>query len=380
MREKLPGNPQAALRAVLAGLFVFGLFTSIFHLLIHGWGPSSSVLGIRAPDDWHNLLRFSITAVVASAAGVLIYGGVSRRPMVIALAIGIIFIDIDTYAIWQQVIGVAGTTISLPRSVTAKLGSQTGVEWDWVIYAMKHSCSRLYWVYYLIYCFWAIVILYSGYIGQYVVGRLVTKESKVREESAIYVAERAGVGLLAGTASGVTGMLIAAALSSLVVAGPVVAAGGTERGLMQPAPAIEAGNASSREAGPQGKAPSAGTAGVTGNERGAAGRFFQTRRTYVLLAALAFFATAYITALVVRPRTSTWVACGAVLGVMVPPAAALFFFHSDPEHLEGFFKFLQLSPFTLAGVAIAASVTGDWAGSQLVARARRRYKVLLKPL
>lgn len=368
------------LRAVLAGLFVFALFTSTSQLLIHGWGSPSSALGIRSPDDWQNILRLSVTAMVASAAGVLIYGGVSRRPMVIALAVGIIFIDIDTYAIWQQVTSVTGATMSLPKSVVAQLSSRAGVEWDWVLYTMRFSCNRLYWVYYLIYCFWAIAILYSGYIGQYVVGRLVTKESKVREESAIYVAERAGVGLLAGAASGVTGMLIAAALSSLVVAGPVAAAGGVKQGLTRPARTREADNASSPKPGARAEASSTRDVGVTEGKHDAAGHLFRTRRTYALLAALAFFATAYITALVIRPRTSTWVACGAVLGTMVPPAMAVFFFHPDPEYLDGFFKFLQLSPFTLGGVAIAASVAGDWAGSQLVARARRRYEAPLKSL
>ena len=90
-------------------------------------------------------------------------------------------------------------------------------------------------------------------------------------------------------------------------------------------------------------------------------------RLYALLTALCFSVTAYIGALVARPRTSTWVACGAIIGVMLLPFAASRM-GADPESPRAMFKLLEMSPFALAGTAGAAALAGDWVAKQLMAR------------
>ena len=105
---------------------------------------------------------------------------------------------------------------------------------------------------------------------------------------------------------------------------------------------------------------------------------------------LSFALSGYVASLVIKPRTSTWVACGAVVGVMLSPAAAIAMSFQPAlaekvpllvNALVGYFRLLELSPFTLTGLAVSAALAGDWLGRELVAYLRvSERSQTLKPL
>jgi len=125
------------------------------------------------------------------------------------------------------------------------------------------------------------------------------------------------------------------------------------------------------------------------------------RRACTLVTALAFFVGAYVAGIMLRPRTSTWVACGAIVSLMVLPLLAVVFLLPSGSlammpsaaaeyHLTAFdarfatygrfFHMLEISPFTLAAVAISAALAGDWLARALLLRASRRRPETFRPL
>jgi hypothetical protein len=360
-------------KAAFAALFTYAIFVSTCYFFPGGGGASSGGLIIQAPDDWYNGLRVSMAACLVSALGALVYRR-SSRPMAIGLAVGLVSLNLDPASVWEQVRSLASTPGPIAPDIMKKLSHLADFnaeEWTQPSTLDDLRRANLYWVYYLGYVFWTMIVLYSGYIGQYVVG-LVAVKGEARKESTIYIAERAGVGLFAGIAAGVAAAVIATGLSAVATENaPVAAARPTVRAAVSPAAPEARGGAQVRR-GPSGAAGGAQKAGnsllsaraqVVREPLSALERF----RLYVLLTALCFAVTAYIGALVARPRTSTWVACGAIIGVMLLPAVASRM-AAVPQNPKTMFKLLELSPFALAGTAAAAALAGDWIGKLLIAR------------
>jgi hypothetical protein len=100
---------------------------------------------------------------------------------------------------------------------------------------------------------------------------------------------------------------------------------------------------------------------------------FSRLRTDILLVALSFCVTAYIAALLVRPRTSTWVACGAIIAVMAFPVVAAQL-AIDPQQPPAVFRILEVPPFAFSGAAVAAALVGDWLAKVVITRSRRSLR------
>ena len=371
-KEIATGRWSTVPRAIFATLCTYAVFVSTCYFVPGRGDASSGALIIQAPDDWYGGLRVLITACMASALGALLYRR-SSRPMAIGLAAGLVSLDLDPSSVWEQVRSLASTPGAIAPEVMKKLSHLRDFNAEeWARPSPLDDLRRvnLYWVYYLAYAFWTMIVLYSGYIGQYVVG-LVAVRGEARKESALYIAERAGVGLFAGIIAGVVAAVMATGLSAVAtedVAAQAVRS--TARATAWSARAQTPGGGQVR-VGPSGAAGGQeaanlflpGRARVARETLSALERF----RLYALLTALCFSVTAYIGALVARPRTSTWVACGAIIGVMLLPFAASRM-GADPESPRAMFKLLEMSPFALAGTAGAAALAGDWVAKQLMAR------------
>jgi len=472
LREKLSANLRGGLRAALTGLFVFATFLTICNYVFFPATTGASELTILAPDDGYNLARLSILAFVLTAAGSLFYPRASSRPLVVGLAAGLAFLAFDSGDIWEQVRGLAGSIPKLRSEALATLTKEEAEEWGRLAYAVVLEQVRLYWVYYLVYVFWTVVILYSGYLGHWCLRLLVLGREGEEREGALYVAERAGYGILAGILSGCAAILLASFLSSLVAPGRVGPrpAEGLEDLRRGRAPAgvprqSDRGESAARAARLQrelemflrtlpgeenelaeivrafsaelaelesrmrarGRPAPPGALGGAGQprqeteevarqarevqrelrmllsmlppeEKGLAGTFegverdlarleeemagpgepagarvlssLDRNRAYAAVVFLSFFTCGYVTALLVRPRTSTWVAWGAVVGAMTSPAAAAL--SATPLGAAELFGQLDLSPFALGGIAIGAALTGDWLGNVLLLYARKR--------
>ena len=341
---------RTAARALVAALFCFAVFVSVCYFFSGGADPASGGLIIGTPDDWYKGVRVSITALLASAIGTLVYRRPYSRPMVAALAVGLVFLNLDPASVWTQ--------------VNAVLNADKWYKPSLVDVARR---TRLYWVYYLAYMLWSVIVLYSGYIGQYLAG-LAAFRRESRRESAAYVAENAGVGLLTSILAGIVAMFLAGALSYMAIQVFQTAANAPPN---RTRVAIEAithppGKQPPVAHGPSGP-PQAPPKPEPPQKTGLGPASFERLKVHLLLLALAFFVTAYVAALLFRPRTSTWVACGAIVGVMAFPAAAVRFV-ADPQAPTAFFRLLEISPFALAGTAVAAALSGDWLAKSIIAR------------
>jgi len=147
-----------------------------------------------------------------------------------------------------------------------------------------------------------------------------------------------------------------------------------------------------------------GAASAADSRDGSGGAVYQHMerlRASLLLAAISFFVGAYIVGILVRPRTSTWVACGVIVAVMLLPALSILFFLPS-EDLESvvpvansgdlvllagafyskrmiaasaYFRLLELSPFTLASTAVISALAGDWTAKVLTKRHQERQRL-----
>jgi hypothetical protein len=382
--------------------------------------------------------------------------------------------------------------------------------------------TRMYLVFYLGYILWALAVLYSGYIGQYLASFALMRRQEARKERSLYVAENAGRGFAASAAAGIIAVFFACVLSAIVaqaasireetpwyfpasvtaadmtreiekaarekpelrgvgalddssgrweppdslppftplrpLSAPALAAakgapqtapskqatnepsapamessapaghGGakaapgiesSERAgspvAQRPAPVMESSgptvnSTAPREArhaaaGPHETRTGVGPATSEANDRGTSGRpvyeHMERLRASLLLAAISFFVGAYIVGIVVRPRTSTWVACGAMVAVMLLPALAMLLFlpsvdlesiapvgaSDDLILMAGafyskrmiaaslYFRLLELSPFTLASAAVISALAGDWAAKVLTRRRQEHQRL-----
>jgi len=380
-------------RGGLVALLVLVLFVTI--AAFPRSRPDPSGPAVKGPDDWYNLVRLAAAAFVVCAAGTFVYRRTSSRPLVLALALGLVFIGLDSLAVIDQVAAQAGRLP--PQELINGLRDARGAGWNGVSPQRRNMMERaagevvagvfdlarhrrgLYCGYYGAYVSWAVVIIYAGYLGQFALDRLVYRGERRRRESALYVAENAGIGLSAAVASGVA----AIALSSILAAWA-----GSGTGFVREIGLPEISGARTPDAGaaPESEAPSPAYAPRPNPRTAAAGQTdpgtarLNRLRLYALLVFICFFAAAYITALVVRPRTSTWVACGALVGVLLLPAVGAAV-SRDPMAFAQGFRLLELSPFTLAGLAVAAALLGDWLGRQIVARARAQSSErVMRPL
>ena len=391
---------RTALRAATAGLFVFAAFMTVCYLLSGPRYLSSNTLVIRTPEDLYNGVGVSLAALVASAMGVLICGRQSSRPMAFALAVGIISLNLDPSALWDQLGLLVWQPGPAELAALHKLPGFHPENWAPAPIDLVRR-AKLYWTYYTAYILWTMVILYSGYIGQYLMGLWRFRGRKERKESALYVAENAGLGLAASAAAGLLATLVAVGMAALLfAAGPATPVrlpghAGSSRGPAKSAVAAPAPKAASERtpvAGPASKLapPAPASRPALGEAPPAAGvnvwgktpdmTPLQRVRVYALLVAIAFAVAAYLAALGARPRTSTWLACGAIIGVLALPLWAAKR-AIDPEHLGAPFQLLELSPFVLAGTAVASALAGDWAAKMLMRRkAPEREAGILRPL
>lgn len=387
------------LRAAVAAVLVFVIFVKLCEFFVVGSDPFAAASVIVGPDDFVSVMRICLIALGASAVGTLVCRDSSSRPMVAALALGVIFLKLDTSAIWEQVGAVAGYLRPPDAEEMTALSGHQLKEWEVLVAAMRHHHFRLYSVYYMVYALWTVAILYSGYVGQYVTGRLILRRKDARTESAIYVAENAGVGLAASALSGGIAILVMVGFTAFLGRDGAVHGGSPAASTVEEAQSSDEGVAGGSAAETNASAPPEEAEGPAATPaRPAALRHSDLRtlwgsRAYGLFVVLAFFTTAYITALLVRPRTSTWVACGAILGVMLlPGSTAVALYVVTPQELGEspwltsvlvpFSRLMRsLSPFALTALGISAALAGDWVGKQLVAYTRRRQSIqVYKPL
>ena len=375
MTEAANNRLKGAVRVVLAAGLCFVIFVAISYL---SSGPSAMARGLilRAPDDWFDGVCVCLAALLASGIGTLVYRRPSSRPMAMAIAVGLLFLNLDPVSVWEEVRALVEVPVLPPPGITSQLHHYSAEEWTQLVSVALVRQARLYWVYYLGYMFWTVVMLYSGYLGQYLVGMVLFKRES-RMESAVYLAENAGVGLLASIMAGVFAIVLTGALSWMALPeSPVIAAAAQPAGVSS----LRAGTLAPgpvQPPGPGDNAHATMTALLRSDalpQPAPADRF----RVALFVVALPFFVAAYISALSARPRTSTWVACGAVVGVMILPALAARL-AVDPQGLPPFFAVLELPPFALAGTAVAAGLVGDWLARLLLARAsgpRQSYRPL----
>ncbi len=367
MREKYFRQMREGARAFLAAVFCFAVFVFVCNLFSGTTGGGGLV--IRTPDNWYDGVRVSLTALLASAMGTLAYRRPYSRPMVGALAVGLVFLSLDPMSVWEQVSRMSSVLPAMSAAEQAKASRLPEFYTEWMslrAFAMARRV-KLYWVHYIAYLLWTVVTLYSGYLGQYLAGLTIFKKES-REESAIYIAENAGVGLLSSLLGGVAAILLAAVLSYVAV--PVL--------LETPKQGVS-GVAALKDAGRGTAAAQTASAAEAALRKAPSRTPVERVRIYLLLVALSFFLTAYIGALSAKPRTSTWVACGAIVGVAALPVAASRYMIS-PEAPTAFFRILELSPFALAGTAVASALLGDWVAKMLIARGSARKRQQYRPL
>ena len=207
MKEKYFRQMREGARAFLAAVFCFAVFVFVCNLFSGTTGGGGLV--IRTPDNWYDGVRVSLTALLASAMGTLAYRRPYSRPMVGALAVGLVFLSLDPMSVWEQVSRMSSVlpAMSAAEQATASRLPEFYTEWMSLrAFAMVRRV-KLYWVHYIAYLLWTVVTLYSGYLGQYLVGLTIFKKES-RKESAIYVAENAGVGLAASLLAGVAAILL----------------------------------------------------------------------------------------------------------------------------------------------------------------------------
>lgn len=449
-------RPKIAVRAIVAWLFVFAAFVVISNIVCRAGEPPGPGFVIRTPEDTLNGIRVSLVALLVSAAGAVIYRVPFTRPSILALAVGFAVINLDPVilgfdqgysTLLEQVRGAVALPPSLPREDTNAVTATFAL--------VAFTRDRLYLLHYVGYVLWMIVVLYSGYLGQYLAGFVLSHRQEERRESARFVAERAGIGLFASVVAGVLAILMASGLAAIVtVPGtakaspewyfePTIAAKAKPRPAKAeqkpaasakaakvvdsavrpnsvPVPRVDAQPAAvavpaatpPAKAAPMTPDVAAARSGETLSGGADTARLFvyvdqERQRAYLLITALSFFVSAYIVGMVVRPRTSTWVACGAVVGVMVLPVAAIKLFlpaveietyvplnavddvalvvaraFSDLMAEYGqFFRLLDLSPFTLSATAVVSALAGDWTAKTLLRMSLSRQRLtVFKPL
>jgi hypothetical protein len=430
---------MVAARAIVAWLFVLVAFVTFSNIVCRSGGPLSESLRpifvIRTPEDWVDGLRISVVALLVSTAGALIYRYPFTRPSILALAIGFAVMNLDPALLgfdqgYSTLLEQVRSTVTMPPAIPGE--NPAAAEATFALTAFARD--RLYLLYYVGYVLWLIVVLYSGYLGQYIASFALARRHEERRESAVFVAERAGISLFASLLAGVLAVVFASSLAALIARegkesapnawyfDPTVA---TEIKHVVPAPpkADRAAQESPAKAGvtasPRTRVaravimqPEVAAARGSSVKRSDEARLFvygdqEKQRAYILITALSFFVGAYIVGVVVRPRTSTWVACGAVVAVMLLPAAVIYVFLPSVEiesqvpagaaddvilvlarSLAGlmarygtFFRLLELSPFTLASTAVVSALAGDWTAKTLISRRTSRKALpVFKPL
>lgn len=361
-------------RALVGATICFVLFVCGYYLFggeasSRGGGPA-----MKTPGDWLNGVHIAVAALQASAIATLVYRRPNSRPMAIGIALGLLLLNVPVQGILEEVSDLVRIPQFPTKQAIARMPHFVQSDWVQLILSASVLRARMYWAYYLTYILWSVVALYSGYLGQYLVGFLLFK-SQARKESAVYLAENAGMGLVASITAGVVAMALAAGLTEVAMPGVHKAA------LLPPASAAPVAAVSPGPAAP----PPGGVSGRVGEFLGdvlapAAGYASSGRlRTQLLVTVLCFSVTAYIAALSFRPRTSTWVAVGAIVGVMLLPLAAVKLV-VGPLRGAPFFGILEVSPFMLAGTAVASALGGDWLARLLMAHAAGRKKDVYRPL
>jgi hypothetical protein len=196
----------------------------------------------------------------------------------------------------------------------------------------------------------------------------------------MYFAENAGKGLGSSVAAGLVAILLASSLAEMAIPPSRrpkgIPAGEQVRVIEKPGP----GSSEARANGAGASRDARG--GMLLYEAGGPASEYshaQRLRTRLMLVVLAFFITGYVAALAVRPRTSTWVAVGAIAGVTALPLLAAKL-GVRPQRPTAFFAILEVSPLMLAGTAVASSLMGDWLARTILARSRRTQTAMPKPL
>ncbi len=417
-REESP----SVVRGALAALFVFAIFATFASALAQPIRGVNADFVIHAPDDFYNGIRVSITALVASAVGMLIYRGPFSRGAIIAIAAGLALLNFDPSALWDY----AREIVSAPPNLTAHGITRLNPRAEDVsLLDALFNRMHVYIIFYIVYILWTLVVLYSAYLGQFLVGFALPTGRARRRESAIYVAERAGVGLMSGLLAGLLAVVFLAGLSAAMPApdygdlgtrplGPplqpesvapdvpgaaVAAAGPSQPRNGAPSHALDA---TARRTEPPARSPSAAASRLlvapAGRPSEVAARYSELHalRAPIFITALSFFMSAYIIGFMLRPRTSTWVACGAILALVLLPLAALkIYLPSYPleevaalnpavalneASLVGeriirygkFFSLMEVSPFAAAATAVISALLGDFSAKFLIRHAAAR--------
>lgn len=388
-RERRRGTLSSAVSGGLVALIALVVFVTI--AVFPTGRPDPAGATIDGPTDWYNLVRLAVAAFVVCAAGVFVYRRTSSRALVMALALGLTFIGLDSLAVIDQVASQAGKLP--PQELVNELRVERQNHWSGIspqrretmekaagaliagIMELASHRRRLYCAYHVSYVFWAVLILYAGYLGQYAVGRLVRPGAPARRESSLYVAENAGIDLAAGLAAGVLAIALASAMAACSGGGASFV-----RDIGMPEMTARANAAAHTDAREQPAAPAAENVEALRSGNAVAPTRLKRLRVYVLLVVTCFFVAGYVMAVAVRPRTSTWIVCGAIVGVMLLGAIGVLF-AGNAERFGMTFRLLELSPFTLSGVAVAATLFGDWTGRQLVGRTAVQQNIgAMRPL
>lgn len=380
MSDEPTANAASIMWAIIAALCAMVFFVWASYLVTGESTGLGAGLMIRTPDDWYNGTRICITALLASAVGTLIYRRPYSRPMAVAIALGLVFLNVDVAGIWEQVRSLVSVPPYPSKEIQAVLPPSFSLEEYYRLTAEALTVrARLYWSYYMAYIAWTIAVLYSGYLGQYLTGLTLFK-TEARKESAIYLAENAGKGLASSVAAGLVAIFLAAGFAEIALPASRMQRGVPERDLVRVMERPGRGAAPSRAGGEDVRRSSSGMM-VLNEAGGPASEYSPARklRTRLLLVGLTFFVTGYVAALAVRPRTSTWVAVGAIAGVIALPLLAGRF-GVRPQRPTAFFTVLEVSPLMLAGTAIASSLVGDWLARTLLTRSRRAALGVSKPV
>jgi hypothetical protein len=400
---------ESAARAVIAAISVFAVFIFVAGIFAQPpEGEAASNFIIRTPHDVFNGIQVCVTAFLASGIGALINRKPLNRSAVIAVALGLAMLNFDPSGLWDYVRNLA----SMPAQAS---GAYTGKAKERLeeVAALSDVLQRMwiYFIFYIAYVLWAMVVMYSAYVGQFVVGFALPSWRRERKESTMYIAERAGVGLASGLAAGVMAAAFLVVMSTMIADGarqgdevvaikPFGARGATFRILreagragwsQQPVSGMAARGRAANEVARESDLP-----GASGGALGAPAGEMRRLEVPLLLAGLTFFISAYIVGFVVRPRTSTWVACGAIVGLMLLAVAAMRIFaprvptegvpyvlairdaQGVGERLLRYgklFRLLEASPFMAAATVVVAALLGDWLAKILIKRTRPRERV-----
>lgn len=393
MKDVLKSGLFARWKVGLRALFTAVFVLSVFVLVASYMGPGAETRGpgfvIRAPDDWANGFRMAMTALLVSATGALLGRRHFSRPVIVALALGLAVTNLDPSFLWQYVVKI----VSIPPSLASEgVGGISADVEKFARFAAYARRIRIYLIFYAMYVFWALIILYCGYIGQYLVGFVLAGGRRARRESSLYIAENAGLGLIcaigAGVAAGLTASVLLAGMVGTVDHGAAIESWRALPQVLVPESPAVTGNGPGKGRDIPGKAPESEVPA-----RRSASRLIPLR-VPLLAAGLSFLIMAYLAGVIARPRTSTWVACGAVAGVMIVPVAAVFVL-LPMQSAEGsrvlstgeidylarnlrtygkFFHLLELPPFVLVATAVTAALSGDWIAKTLIRSARSQYR------